>query len=340
MPLIVPTLIQGLIFCLLALSVAITWRLYGFPDLTVDGSVTTGAAVAMVCIIAGMHPVAATLCGALAGAAAGALTGVLHAVFGVNRLLAGILVMSALYSVNLHVMSGSGLAVQDERTLVSIADAYGAMLLDCDTMFVIAGQDVPPGMLVFFGFVLVIAAVVVGALHLFLRSDAGLALRASGGNERMMRAQGVHTGVMFVLAVATSNALAAGAGAIFAQYVYSVDIALGIGMIIRGLAYVIIGQALLRSESAASLLLSAVLGALVYEILLAVILQLGDFHNDLRLITALFVLFALGLQHLLRRSRGRAGDVARAMRSLRGGAAAAPGAAASGAGASGEEGTA
>lgn len=324
MPLIVPTLIQGLIFCLLALSVAITWRLYGFPDLTVDGSVTTGAAVAMVCIIAGMHPVAATLCGALAGAAAGALTGLLHAVFHVNRLLAGILVMSALYSVNLHVMSGSGLAVQNERTLVSMADELGAMLLPGDTTFVLAGQDVPAGMLVFFVFVLVIAVVVAGALHLFLRSDAGLALRASGGNERMMRAQGVQTGAMFVLAVATSNALAAAAGAMFAQYVYSVDIALGIGMIIRGLAYVIIGQALLRSESVSGLLLSAMLGALVYEILLAVILQLGDFHNDLRLITALFVLFALGLQHLLRRARSGANGMAKAMRTLRGSTADAP----------------
>ncbi len=304
MPLIVPTLVHGLVFCLLALSVAITWRMYSFPDLTVDGSVTTGAAVAMVCILSGMHPAWATVLGMLAGAAVGALTGVLHAVFHVNRLLAGILVMSALYSVNLHIMSGSGLAVQDERTLVTMADELGAMLLAGDSTFVLLGQDVPSGTLVFFLFLLVVAALVVGGLALFLASDAGIALRASGGNERMMRAQGVHTGVMFVLAVAISNALAAAAGAIYAQYVYSVDIALGIGMIIRGLAYVIIGQALIRSESVRGMLLSAVVGAVIYEILLAVILQIGDFHNDLRLITALFVLFALGLQHFMRKVRG------------------------------------
>ncbi|MFT3875578.1 MAG: ABC transporter permease [Propioniciclava sp.] len=280
----------GLIYGLMALGVYITFRVLDFPDLTVDGSFTTGAAVTASAIIAGQSPWLATALGAVAGAAAGLVTGLLHTKGSINPLLAGILTQIALYSINLRIMGKANLPLL--RTDTMLSGLRDAQLLATWTSAALFAA---------------VAIAFMLALDWFLNTDLGLALQATGDNQRMIRAQGVSTDATKILGLALSNALVALAGGLIAQYQGFADIGMGIGLIVAGLASVIIGQALLPSRRFIFATLAVLIGSVVYRIVIQLALQAGFDPNDTKLISAVLVVAALLLPRLavFRRLRAR-----------------------------------
>ncbi|TBT86638.1 ABC transporter permease [Propioniciclava sinopodophylli] len=280
----------GLIYGLMALGVYLTFRVLDFPDLTVDGSFTTGAAVAASLIIAGQSPWIATAAGAAAGAVAGLVTGLLHTKGRINPLLAGILTQIALYSINLRIMGRANLPLLRTDTLLS-------GLRDDRVLGTWASVGI---------FALVVFAFML-ALDWFLNTDLGLALQATGDNERMIRAQGVSTDNTKILGLSLSNALVALAGGLIAQYQGFADIGMGIGLIVAGLASVIIGQAVIPGRRFIFATLAVVVGSVVYRIVIQLALTAGADPNDMKLISALLVIAALLLPRLavFRRLRAR-----------------------------------
>jgi putative ABC transport system permease protein len=317
----------GLMLALLALGVYISFRIFSFPDITVDGSFPLGAALAAVLLTGGsqqffsslhasylwpaawipppggMHPIPATLLGMLGGALAGVCTGVLHTRFGINGLLSGILVMTALYSVNLFVLGKSNQPLHDVPTLAS----YGGDLADA-----VAGEDTTLGFMIWeFGprdvAIFVLNLLLVGAvgvlLYVFFRTELGTAMRATGDNVQMITALGVDTRNMTTLGLAISNGLVALAGAVFAQYQGFADVQMGIGMVVWGLASVIIGEALVGSRQLGLALVGSVMGSVLFRLLIAMVLLAGLNPNYLKFFTAVFVFLALVLPAQLSRLR-------------------------------------
>ncbi len=305
MTLLLGALTIGLILSLLALGVFISFRIFNFADITADGSVTLGAAVAAVLLVGGTSPLLATMAGFVAGMMAGATTGILHTRFGINGLLSGILVMTALYSVNLHVMGKSNLPLLATTTLASQAEtAAGAVLGDVAGIAVFGWEVAPRDAAVLFG-ALVTICVAASLLYAFLRTDLGTAMRATGNNPQMIRALGVDVGNMIVLGLALSNGLIALAGALLAQYQGFADVQMGIGMVVWGLASVIIGEALVGSTSLGLVITGAVMGSVLFRLLIAIALRAGLNPNDLKLVTAGFVFLALILPGAIERMRRR-----------------------------------
>lgn len=294
----------GLIFGIMALGVYLTFRVLDFPDLTVDGSFTTGAAVAASGIIAGLPPLVATLFGVVAGALAGLVTGLLHTKGQINPLLAGILTQVALYSVNLRIMGKANLPLLRADTLLS--DLRNANLF---------------GTWASVGVFILIVVVIKLVVDWFLSTDTGLAMMATGDNERMIRAQGVSTDWMKILGLMISNALVGLAGALMAQYQGYADIGMGIGLIIAGLASVIIGQAVLPSRHFWVITLAVVLGSVIYRVVIQLALTVGADPNDMKLISAVLVILALLLPRMAIFRRMRARRRERAMAAVSGKAA-------------------
>ena len=305
MTLLIGALTIGLILSLLAIGVFISFRVFDFPDITADGSITLGASVAAVLLVGGASPVLASAAGFCAGVLAGATTGILHTRFNINGLLAGILVMTALYSINLHVMGKSNVPLLNATTLASRAETAATALLGGASRVNVMGWDVnarDAGMLVVAG--AVIAAV--GALiYAFFRTNLGTAMRATGNNDQMIRALGVNVGTMIILGLALSNGLIALAGALLAQYQGFADVQMGIGMVVWGLASVIIGEALVGTTQLGLVIMGAVMGSVLFRLLVAIALRAGLNPNDLKLITAAFVFTALVLPDVLARLRRR-----------------------------------
>jgi putative ABC transport system permease protein len=305
MTLLLGALTIGLILALLAIGVFISFRIFDFPDITAEGSITAGAAIAAVLLVADVSPVLATAAAFVGGAVAGALTGLLHARFAVNRLLAGILVMTALYSINLRIMGRSNLPLLSEVTLSTQAEAIARRLLGGIDEVVLAGWVVGVrdlAVLFAAGGVIVGVALLVYA---FFRTSLGTAMRATGDNDQMIRALGVDVGTMIILGLALSNGLIALAGALLAQYQGFADVQMGIGMVVWGLASVIIGEALVGVRQLGLLIAGAVMGSVLFRLLVAIALRAGLEPTDLKLITALFVFGALVLPTLLGRIRVR-----------------------------------
>ncbi len=298
MTLLLGALTIGLILSLLAIGVMISFRIFASPDITTDGSITLGAAIAAVLLAGGSNPLLATAAGALGGAIAGAITGILHTKFQINALLSGILVMTALYSVNLHVMGRSNVPLMQARTLASHGEEIGEALLGAKTLNVfgwsVATSDAAL-LLMALG-----AAVFAGAvLYLFFRTSIGTAMRATGDNPQMVRALGANVEGYIVLGLALSNGLVALSGALLAQYQGFADAQMGIGMVVWGLASVIIGEALTGSRSLGLTIIGAIMGSILFRLLVAIALRWGLNPNDLKLITALFVFAALVLPGLI-----------------------------------------
>jgi putative ABC transport system permease protein len=294
----------GLILSLLALGVYISYRVFAFPDITADGSITFGAAVAASMITHGAHPLAASATAFLAGSVAGICTGVLHTRFKINQLLSGILVMTALYSVNLHVMGQSNLPLLNAKTLTTYAEALGRRISGGDTANVlgwtVSSRDL--GSLILAAAIVLLIAFVA---FVFFRTNLGSAMRASGDNAQMIRAMGVSVENMIVLGLAISNGLIAFSGALLAQYQGFADVQMGIGMVVWGLASVIIGRALVGSDSLGNALTGTIMGSVLFRLIIALALRWGLNPNDLKLVTALFVFGALVLPQLLPRLKLR-----------------------------------
>ncbi len=305
MSLLIGALTIGFILSLLALGVFISFRIFSFPDITVDGSSTLGAAVAAALIVKGVNPLAATAAGFAAGFLAGAATGTLAAKFKINGLLSGILVMTALYSVNLHIMGRSNVPLLGEKTLATYAQWIGTKALGGRVSLNVGGWEVSSldaSVLVLTFVAIVLAALV---LFAFFQTNLGTAMRATGDNSQMIRALGVNDGNMIVLGLAVSNGLVALAGAFLAQYQGFADVQMGIGMVVWGLASVIIGEALVGTQQLGLTICGAVVGSVLFRLLVAIALRLGLNPNDLKLITAVFVFAALILPNLLRKFRSR-----------------------------------
>ncbi len=293
---------MGLILSLLALGIYISYRGFDIADITVDGSITFGAAICAVLIVKGSHPLLATLAGFGGGLVAGTVTGILQAKFKINPLLAGILVMTGLYSVNLHVMGKSNVPLLSGRSLTTAAEELGRSCLGRPEVnvfgWLVSARDLVTLMVVL-GLVLAVCL----ALYWFFRTELGTAMRASGNNPQMIRALGVNVEHYRILGLALANGLVALSGALLAQYQGFADAQMGIGMVVWGLASVIIGESLVGSRSLGLAIYGAVAGSVLFRLLVAVALRWGLNPNDLKLVTALFVLAALVLPQVLRRRR-------------------------------------
>lgn len=266
----------GLIYAIMALGVYLTFRILDFPDLTVDGSFTTGAAVASVGIVSGMNPWLATVLAFFAGMVAGTITGLLHTKGKIDGLLAGILTMIALYSINLRIMGKANTPLLGEETLISPLRAAGIL-----------------GSWSSIGIFFVICLIFVGAIVWFLHTELGMAMRATGDNQEMIRSFGVSTDNQKILGLALSNGLVALSGAIIAQYQGFADVGMGIGLILIGLASVIVGQAIFTQRYIWLAALAVVFGAVIYRLVIQLALSVGLEVNDMKLISAILVVVAL-----------------------------------------------
>lgn len=295
----------GLILSLLALGVYISYRVFKFADITADGSITLGAAVAAALLTRGVHPITSSIAAFAAGSLAGFCSGVLHTRFKINQLLSGILVMTALYSINLHVMGSSNVPLLSVTTITSYAQSLGRWLTGHDSATLlgwpVSARDV--GSLIL---VAAIVAIIALVAWMFFNTSLGSAMRASGDNQQMIRALGVSVENMIVLGLCISNGLVAFAGALLAQYQGFADVQMGIGMIVWGLASVIIGRALIGTDSVGAALAGTVLGSVLFRLIIALALRWGLNPNDLKLVTALFVFGALVLPALMNKVRGHA----------------------------------
>ena len=268
----------GLIYGFLALGVFITSRILDFADITVDGTFTTGAAVGAILLVNGVNPVLAILAAFAAGMICGFLTGFIHTKFKIDSLLAGILVMTALYSINLHIMGRSNISLMKGDTVFSQLESFNPGLhIEVWTMIVMTLI-----MLTFWGLV-----------SLFFKTDIGITIRSSGDNAVMTEAGGVNVNAMKILGVALANGFVAISGCFVAQYQGFADVGMGIGTLVIGLASVILGETVIKSRSITWKLLAVIAGAIVYRYMIALALHAGMNPIDLKLITALFVLFAL-----------------------------------------------
>lgn len=274
----------GLVFGLVGLGVFLSFRVLNFPDLTVDGSFPLGAAVAASLIVSGVDPYLATVIAIACGCFAGLVTAFLNIRFGILHLLASILTMTALYSINLRIMGRPNVAIISEPTVLTPFEDLGLAMVYVKPL--LAG-------------VIAIAAVVFVAR--FLLSEYGLAMRATGANPRMARAQGVETQQATYIGMAMSNGLVALAGALFAQMNGFADVTLGTGTIVVGLAAVIVGEALFGTRSVLIWAIGCVAGSVIYRLAIALALNsdaLGLQASDLNLVTAILVTVALILPGL------------------------------------------
>jgi putative ABC transport system permease protein len=272
------TLEQGLAYALVALGIALTFRVLAFPDLTVDGSFPLGAAVAARLILEGVNPTVAALAAPVAGFLAGCITGLLNTRLKINSLLAGILMMTILYSVNLRIMGRANIQLLDRPTIFSPMEN-----LDIS-------RFVP--VVIFFLAVALIAKLLT---DVFLHTEYGLALRATGDNEQMIRSLGVNTDTATVLGLGLSNAAVALSGALISQDQGFADVGMGIGMIVAGLASIIIGETLIKPKTVFRLTTAAVFGSVIYRLIISVGLRLGLAPTDLKMATGFMVILALGI---------------------------------------------
>ena len=300
MTLLIGALTLGFILSLLALGVFISFRIFDFPDITADGSITLGAALAALLLVKGINPVIASIAAFAGGFIAGAVTATLATKFKINRLLAGILVMTALYSINLHIMGKSNVALFGQRTFSSYAERFGTWVLRNQPDLNLLGWPVRVTDLSILITAIVIVVFVGLLLYMFFQTNLGAAMRATGNNSQMARALGVNDEGMIILGLSISNGLIGLAGAFLAQYQGFADIQMGIGMIVWGLASVIIGEALVGTPQTGMAIIAAVMGSVLFRLLVAIALRLGLDPNDLKLITAAFVFVALILPRTLK----------------------------------------
>jgi putative ABC transport system permease protein len=285
----VSTVAQGLLWAVMALGVYVTFRVLDLADLTCEGSFPLGAATAAT-LMAGGHSVStAILAAAVAGMLAGAVTGFLTTKMKIPALLAGILTMIALYSVNLRVMGKANLSLLGVDTVFSFTqEALG--LNNAYTTFVVG----------------VTATLIIGiGMYWFFGTEIGAAIRATGFNQQMIRAQGVNTDMTIILGLIISNALIAISGALVGQNNGFADVGMGVGTIVIGLASVIIGEVLFGTRSFKNCMISVVLGSVVYRIVIAVVLQMGMPPNDLKLFTSVLVAIALSMPLIKAKLKGR-----------------------------------
>jgi len=280
---------EGLVYGFMAIGVYITFRVLDFPDLTVDGSFPLGGAVAAILIVNGANPWLATIAALAAGFCAGLGTSLLNTRLRINALLAGILMMVALYSINLMIMGRSNIPLLREVTVFDLVSQF---------------FGIKTGVTLSLVFMVVLTCIILGILNWFLRTEIGLALRATGDNEQMVRGLGADTNMTTILGVSISNGLVALSGALVAQNQGFSDVGMGIGMIVMGLASVIIGEGIFRPRGITYILFAVVGGTFAYRLFIGVALRYNWVSaSNLKLITALLVIIALAIPFIQKKIR-------------------------------------
>lgn len=306
---------QGIIYAIMALGVYLSFRVLDFPDLTVDGSFVTGGATAATMIFFGYHPLVATLAALVIGFLAGCVTGLLHTKGKINPLLSGILMMIALYSINLRIMgftsdnsvSRPNIPLFNSETIFSKFQAFWSTLrIDhaINDFFGMIGVKYLPTTWGTLFLMIIITLIIKFIADWFLQTEVGLAIRATGDNKKMIRSFSANTDNLIIIGLGISNALVAVAGALIVQYGKFADIGLGIGMIIIGLASVIIGEAVIGTKTIIRTTIAVIVGAIIYRMVLGLALRI-DFldTSDMKLITAVIVILALIIPQVLEKSR-------------------------------------
>lgn len=276
----------GLLWAIMTMGVFITYRVLDMPDMSAEGSIVMGAAIAAKLITGGVNPIAATAVAVAGGMVAGMVTGLLNTKLKIPGLLAGILTMIALYSINIRIMGKANITLLRETTIFTMVESIG---LKGNIGVMMCG--------------IVINVVIVAVLYWFFGTEIGCAVRATGDNRKMARAQGINTDNMKILDLALSNGLIALSGALIAQYQSYSDVSMGTGSIVIGLASVIIGEVLFYHGKFLNRLISIVLGAVVYRIIIALVIEMGMNPTDLKLFTAITVAICLSLPMLKKQFR-------------------------------------
>ena len=279
---------QGLAYGLVAIGIVITFRILAFPDLTVDGSFPLGAAVVARLIMEGVPPIYGILMAIIIGFLAGCCTGLLNTKLKINSLLAGILMMTMLYSINLRIMGRSNIQLLTVNTLLTPLEN-----LDVNRFIPIIA------------FFFVVTLCIKFLTDMFLHTQLGFAMRATGDNEQMIRTLGVNTDNMTVLGLGISNAFVALSGALVAQDQGFSDVGMGIGMIVAGLASIIIGEALFGKKTVQRMTLAAVVGSIIYKFIISAGLRMGLAPTDLKMATGVMVILALGIPALKKGKEGK-----------------------------------
>ena len=285
---------QGVLWGLMTLGVYITFKILDFPDMTVDGSFALGGAVSAMMIIKGVNPWVALIPAMLAGIIAGAVTGILHTKIKIPGILAGILSMIALYSINVRIMGQANTSLLGEATiLTTLGNVFNG---STNNLALIIG--------------IIVSVIVISILYWFFGTEVGSTIRATGNNEFMVRALGANTDTMKIIGLMLSNALVALSGAFVAQTQGYADVGMGQGTIVIGLASIIIGEVIFGNRfNFAYKLVSVIGGSIIYRIIIAVVLQLGMESTDLKLLTAVIVAIALAIpvikQNLAQKAKRR-----------------------------------
>lgn len=274
MDIIINVLEQGLLFAIVAIGVYITYKILDFPDLSVDGTYPLGAAVCAALLVKGVNPFGALLASFIAGAIAGAITGFLHVKLKITNLMSGILVMIGLYSINLRIMGKSNIPLFNENNLFNLSkdSVYGKLLI-----------------------ILIVVILIKTIFDLFLKTKSGYLLVAVGDNEQMVTTLGVNKNVVKVIGLMLSNSLVALAGGLTAQYQGFAEVSMGTGIVVMGLAAVIIGTSIFDKVSFIKFTTLSIFGAIIYKSAVAIVLKLGLNPNDLKLMTAIIVVVALSI---------------------------------------------
>lgn len=270
---------QGIIWGLMAIGVYITYRVLDVADLTVDGSIGTGGAVLVMCVVGGMNLYLAMLIAFLAGCAAGLVAGIFHTKFGIPAILAGILTQLALYSINLRILSGKAnqtLSARNHNLLVNVGETEKSLLVG-----------------------LLFAVAVIAVLYWFFDTELGHSIRATGNNQNMARANGINTNANKIIGLVLSNGIVALSGALLAQFQGFADVNMGRGAIVIGLASVIIGEVIFGKlfKNFALRLFACAIGGIIYYIVITIVLRLGLNANDLKLLSAVIVALFLGIPY-------------------------------------------
>ena len=274
MNIIISTFSLGLIYAALVMGVYITFRILNFADMTAEGSLTLGGSISAILIINNINPILSIFIAGLCGSLSGLITGFLHTKLKIQAILSGILTMIALYSINIRIMGKANLSMLNKNTIFKLIDDSSI------SIFVIG---------------LIICTFILITLNLFFKTRLGLAVRATGDNEQMMKAQGVNTNFKKILALMISNFLCATSGALISQSQGYSDVNMGTGTIVIALASIVIGETLIKSNSFFLKLISVVLGSIVYRFIIFIVLSLGMNPSDLKLFTAVSAAVLLAL---------------------------------------------
>jgi putative ABC transport system permease protein len=307
MTLLIGALVMGVILSFLALGIFVSFRLFNYPDLTAEGSFALGGAVIAALIISGFEPLTATLLAFICGCIAGACTGFLRSYLKVQELLSGILVMTSLYSINLTIMGRSNIPLLSDTTVITILERISDRMLGVSAKAVLLGWSIPCRNLAVLLILLAVLAVFSLALYLFFRTNIGTAMRAVGNNAQMVRALGVNTNLMVVLGIGLANGCIALSGALMAQYQGFADVQMGIGMLVWGIASLIIGDSLIGIRSTGLTMAGAIMGSVLFRLLVSIALQWGMNPNHLKLVSAVLVLLIIVFPMMVQKKRKKKG---------------------------------